>query len=171
MKAVNIISSNDLLSSRFYQCFSVSLICLLLEAAKLTATHTKLLLFDPLSPSLFLSLKFGWTCKEETSAASIESKEFQNKNSTLRGFSNVQEHFVAHFWLWLWCSWGFVFFFELGNLNGSKQIKCFYYYYYFLFHFLFILDVFKEKKESFTIAIPLSRNKRAFKYTYMSIRS
>ena len=99
----NIISSNDQLGSRFYQCFSVSLICLLLEAAKLTATHTKLLLFDPLSPSLFLSLKFGWTCKEETSAASIESKEFQNKNSTLRGFSNVQEHFVAHFWLWLWC--------------------------------------------------------------------
>ena len=90
VKAVNIISSNDLLSSRFYQCFSVSLICLLLEAAKLTATHTKLLLFDPLSLSLSffvsLSLQFGWTCKEETSAASIESKEFPNKNSTLRGF-------------------------------------------------------------------------------------
>lgn len=121
----NIISSNDQLSSRFYQCFCVSLICLLLEAAKLTATHTKLLLFDPLSPSLFLSLKFGWTCKEETSAASIESKEFQNKNSTLRGFSNVQEHFVAHFWLWLWCSWGFVFLFEVGIYRDQSKSSVF----------------------------------------------
>jgi len=102
---------------------------LLLEAAKLTATHTKLLLFDPFSLSLSLCFslhkQFGRTCKEETSAASIERKEFQS--FTLRGFQiSKSTFFAAHFG----CDCGAV---EAlcSCLKGSKLVS-----FYFCFFFL-----------------------------------